>query len=152
MRRPAILNVRRAILNNIAFAEADIGKLAGIDRSFDIVDASGAYFLSPNNVGNGHPNDKLGWALAAGAKFNLQRGDMLGFNVCYSVGAAGKCTNEGAFQLYDALSTVGVGWLADGIFGNGTEVELTRVWSALAATSISGTRSGEPRGSAATSM
>jgi tetratricopeptide (TPR) repeat protein/SAM-dependent methyltransferase len=28
-------------LNNIAFAEADIGKLAGIDRSFDIVDASG---------------------------------------------------------------------------------------------------------------
>ena len=34
-------------------------------------------------VNNGHPEDKYGWALAAGAKFNLQGGDMIGFNVCY---------------------------------------------------------------------
>ena len=28
---------------------------------------------------------------------------------------------------------MGVGWIADGVFGTGTEIELTRVWSALAA-------------------
>ena len=81
---------------------------------------------------NGHPNDKLGWAMAAGAKFNLPGGDVLGFNVCYTEGAPGFCTNQGSFQNYNSSSTVGVGWIADGVFGTGTEVELTRVWSALA--------------------
>jgi Porin subfamily len=109
---------------------------AGISGA--IHEATGQYWNAPlnpfaNNVGNGHPNDKLGWALAAGAKFNLQGGDMVGFNACYSEGAAGFCTNEVAFQLYNASSTVGVGWLSDGIFDVGTEVQLTRVWSALAA-------------------
>jgi hypothetical protein len=85
---------------------------AGISGA--IHEATGQYWNAPlnpfaNNVGNGHPNDKLGWALAAGAKFNLQGGDMIGFNACYSEGAAGFCTNEIAFQLYNASSTVGVG-------------------------------------------
>ena len=71
--------------------------------------------------------------MAAGAKFNLPGGDMIGFNGCYSEGAAGFCTNQGSFQYYNSSSTVGVGWIADGVFGTGTEVELTRVWSALAA-------------------
>ena len=89
-------------------------------------DSSGA-----NNVGNGHPADKIGWAFAAGAKFNLPGGDMIGFNACYSEGAAGFCTNQGSAQVYNASSSVGVGWVSDGVFGTGTEVELTRVWSAL---------------------
>ena len=86
-----------------------------------------------NFVNNGHPNDKLGWALAAGAKFNLQGGDMLGFNACYSEGAAGFCTNQGSAQLYNSSTSVGVGWIADGVFGSGVDVQLTRVWSALGA-------------------
>ena len=66
-------------------------------------DASGAYYntapvngcgVTGNCVNNGHPEDRYGWALAGGAKFNLQGGDMIGFNVCYSEGAAGLCTNE----------------------------------------------------------
>ena len=40
-------------------------------------------------VNNGHPEDKYGWALAGGAKFNLPGGDMIGFNVCYAEGASG---------------------------------------------------------------
>ena len=69
---------------------------AGISASLH--DASGAYYntavanacaTTGNCVNNGHPEDKYGWALAGGAKFNLAGGDMIGFNVCYSEGAAG---------------------------------------------------------------
>ena len=87
----------------------------------------------PNCVNNGHPEDKYGWALAGGAKFNLAGGDMVGFNVCYSKGAAGRCTNENGWLLYNNCNSVGVGWLSDGVFGTGTQMELTRAWSALAA-------------------
>ena len=75
---------------------------AGISASLH--DASGAYYntavanacaTTGNCVNNGHPEDKYGWALAGGAKFNLAGGDMIGFNVCYSEGAAGMCTNQG---------------------------------------------------------
>jgi hypothetical protein len=58
---------------------------------------------------------------------------MIGFNVCYSEGDAGRCTNENAWQVYNSSTSVGVGWLTDGVFGTGTQIELTRVWSALAA-------------------
>jgi len=111
---------------------------AGISAA--IHDASGGYYstaasVAPagNNVNNGHPADKIGWAAAAGANFNLPGGDNVGFNVCYAVGAPGFCTNQGAFQNYNASTSVGLGWISDGVFAQGTEVELTRVWSALAA-------------------
>jgi hypothetical protein len=71
--------------------------------------------------------------LAGGAKFNLPGGDMVGFNVCYSEGAAGMCTNQGAFQLYQNSNIVGYRLIADGVFNTGTQIELTKVWSALAA-------------------
>ena len=98
-----------------------------------IHDASGAYYGTPNLVNNGHPSDKYGWAAAAGAKFNLQGGDMIGFNFCYAQGAAGACTNQASYGLYNNSDTIGVGYIVDGVFGTGTDIELTRVWSALAA-------------------
>jgi Porin subfamily len=107
---------------------------AGVSAA--IHDASGAYYSAgttgANSVNNGHPADKIGWSAAAGAQFNLPGGDALGFNACYSEGAAGFCTNQGAFQVYNASTSVGLGWIADGVFGAGTSVELTKVWSALA--------------------
>jgi hypothetical protein len=106
-----------------------------------IHDASGAYYNAPfigqapslNSVNNGHPSDKYGWAAAAGAKFNLQGGDMVGFNFCYAQGAAGACTNQQSFGAYNNSDTIGVGYIVDGVFSTGTDIELTRVWSALAA-------------------
>ena len=95
-------------------------------------DASGAYYATPNLVNNGHPEDKYGWAMAGGAKFNLAGGDMIGFNVCYAEGASGFCTNNNFFQLYNSSTSVALGWTADGIFTTGSQIELTRVWSALA--------------------
>ena len=111
---------------------------AGISAALH--DVSGAYYganaaanVPPfGGVGNGHPEDKYGWALAGGAKFNLAGGDMIGFNVCYAEGAPGFCTNNAVFTLYNSNNSVGVGWIADGVFANGTHIELTKVWSALA--------------------
>ena len=97
-------------------------------------DASGAYYGAANNVANGHPADKLGWAVAVGGKLNLPGGDMVGANACYTEGSAGFCAGIGAgMQIYNASTSVGVGWLTDAVFDTGTEVELTRVWSAIAA-------------------
>ena len=58
---------------------------------------------------------------------------MIGFNVCYAEGAAGRCTNENVWQIYNNSDNVGLSWNSDGVFGTGTQIELTRVWSALAA-------------------
>ena len=98
-------------------------------------DVSGAYYtplgVTAAAVNNGHPADKLGWAAAAGVKFNLPGGDAVGANVCGGIGASGFCTNRQAFQLYNASTSVGIGWNSDGIYGTGTDIELTRIWSAL---------------------
>jgi porin-like protein len=98
-------------------------------------DASGGYYSTAttgaNSVNNGHPADKIGWAVAAGAQFNLPGGDAFGINACYTEGAPGFCTNEGAYSNYNASTSVGLGWINDGVFGAGTEVELTKAWSAL---------------------
>ena len=105
---------------------------AGISSALH--DASGAYFSAANDVANGHPADQLGWAVAVGGKLNLSGGDMVGANACYSEGAVGFCTSIGnGLQIYNASSSVGVGWLTDGIFDTGTEIQLTRVWSVVAA-------------------
>jgi hypothetical protein len=112
---------------------------AGISAALH--DVSGAYYgvntagnvVPFGGVANGHPEDKYGWALAGGAKFNLPGGDMIGFNVCYAEGAPGFCTNNAVFTLYNSNTSVGAGWIADGVFANGTQIELTRVWSALGA-------------------
>jgi hypothetical protein len=102
---------------------------AGVSAA--IHDASGAYYGTPNSVNNGHPADKLGWAAAAGFQLNLPGGDAFGLNACYTEGAPGFCTNQGAYQNYNASTSVGVGWINDGVFDTGTEVELTKAWSAL---------------------
>jgi hypothetical protein len=102
-----------------------------------IHEAGGAYFLTPNNVNNGHPNDRLGWAVSAGGRFNITWGGgvsgLFGINGCFSEGAAGYCANIGAgIQDYDASTSVGTGWLSDGVFVTGSRIELTQVWSAVA--------------------
>jgi hypothetical protein len=119
---------------------------AGVSAA--IHDVSAAYYSTAttgagvNNVNNGHPADKLGWAVAAGASFNLPGGDNFGVNACYAEGAVGFCTNQSAFQAYNASTSIGLGWTSDGVFainplvpgsslGGASEVELTKVWSAL---------------------
>ena len=143
------------VLNDNAFAEnptfgfrvPDIIANLRVDQKWGFAgisgalhDASGAYFNpqvlgSTNSDVNGHPADKLGWAVAGGIKFNIgQDGlDATGFNVCYTQGAPGFCANSTtSWQFYQSNTSVGFGWISDGVFGTGTDIELTRVWSALA--------------------
>jgi Porin subfamily len=97
-------------------------------------DASGAYYSTPNSTVNGHPADKYGWAVAAGAKFNLAGGDAIGFNLAYGDGATGFVASATAnTQMYDSNTSVGVGWLSDGVFTTATGIELTRSWGFTAA-------------------
>jgi hypothetical protein len=130
----------QAAANMFGFRVPDVVANLRVDQAWGFAgisvalhDTSGAYYNTPNNVNNGHPEDKYGWAVAGGAKFNLQGGDMIGFNVCYGEGNAGRCTNEATWQIYNNSNNVGLAWLTDGVFGTGTQMELTRVWSALAA-------------------
>jgi Porin subfamily len=93
-------------------------------------DVSGAYYGSPNTVSSGHPADQFGWAVAAGARINITRGDSIGFMFAYGEGATGYVVSSTASsQMYNSSTSVGVGWLSDGIFTTGTSVELTRAWS-----------------------
>ena len=69
-----------------------------------------------------------------GRKFNLPGGDIVGVNFAYGVGATGFVANGSAnAQMYNSSTSVGVGWLSDGVFTTGTAVELTRAWSITAA-------------------
>jgi len=96
-------------------------------------DASGAYYGTADNVNNGHPADKFGFAATAGFTLNNifgKRGDTFGMQACYSEGAAGYCTRaQGPWQIYNASNNAGFGWLADSVFGTATGIELTKVWS-----------------------
>ncbi len=106
--------------------------LAGV--SLALHDASGAYYGTANNVGNGHPEDSVRLGGRDGRKFNLPGGDIVGVNFAYGVGAPGFVANGSAnAQMYNSSTSVGVGWLSDGVFTTGTAVELTRAWSITAA-------------------
>jgi hypothetical protein len=145
-----------AVNNNAAlfgFRMPDIVANGRVDQAWGfagvsaaIHDASGAYYSTAtqvaapgNNVNNGHPADKIGWAVAAGVNFNLPGGDNFGANACFAEGAVGFCTNQNAYSFYNASTSVGLGWTPDAVFANGlglpaaTEVELTKAWSALTA-------------------
>jgi hypothetical protein len=92
-------------------------------------ESSGAYYETPNSVLNGHPPDKYGWAAATGGQIILANKDQIGVNFCYSEGAAGFCTNAGVFAKYDSSTSIGLGFITDGVFDTGTQVEHTKVWS-----------------------
>jgi hypothetical protein len=95
-------------------------------------DVAGAYYLTPNNVNNGHPTDTKGWAVSTGFVLNLAGGDKFGINGQYSVGAAGYGSAGGQWFILNPGTSVGVGWQADGIFDTGGEIELTTVWNVIA--------------------
>ena len=83
-------------------------------------------------VNNGHPEDKYGWALAGGAKFNLPGGDMIGFNVCYAEGAPGFCTNNAVFTALQLQHQRGRGLDRRRRLRQRHPNRADQVWSALA--------------------
>jgi Porin subfamily len=103
-----------------------------VGASVAMQDVSGGYWQTPNNVNNGHPADRIGWAAAIGGLFNLPGGDQFGVHVAYAEGAVGFTTNLANFQLYRNSNLATHGWIQDAVFGDGTNIELTRSFAALA--------------------
>lgn len=94
--------------------------------------SGGAGIFSGGEV-NGHPADKYGYAATGGftlANFLGFQGDTFSIQGTFSKGAAAYATHgTGPWEMYGNGNSVGLGWLADGIFANQTQVELTTVWS-----------------------
>src|SRR5438445_432563 len=127
-------------VNNRGFIAPDVVTALRVEQAWGYAqraaalhDASGGYYGAANSVLNGHPPDKWGGAVTAGFTLNDilgMKGDTFAMQGCYSVGAAGYCTRAtGPFQVYSNNNNAGWGWVSEGIYDTGTNVELTTVWS-----------------------
>jgi hypothetical protein len=112
-----------------------------------IHDVGATYYTSPfgpannaDNEWNGHPDDKVGFAVGGGFKWNfpwLGKGDHFAMQATYSKGAtgyAGSGLPVGAFMIYSGQD-VGVGPVLDGVYSSfptQTSIELTEAWSVSA--------------------
>jgi hypothetical protein len=114
-------------------------------------DASGGYYSSTAIGGCGgtataagqvlescgHPTDKYGWAVTAAALVNSpfgMQGDTIAGQGVYSKGAAGYATvTWGPWANFSAGQKVSLGWMEEATFTNGSNVDLTTVWSFNAA-------------------
>src|SRR6266478_5813745 len=107
-----------------------------VGASAALHDASGGYY-SPLTEGSGHPGDKFGWAVTAAALVNNPfglPGDTIAGQAVYSKGAAGYATAAwGPTAVFGSGLNLGLGFLEEGIFTTGSNVELTTVWSFNAA-------------------
>jgi hypothetical protein len=103
-------------------------------------DASGSYYGS--TVSTGHPSNAFGWAVGGALLINLPtfgatsnvnsqpNVDQFKVQAVYGKGAAGYTTNGvGPYFLANGNTQAAVGWLADGIYSSGANVELTSTWS-----------------------
>jgi hypothetical protein len=91
----------------------------------------------PSTTQCGHPDDKVGWGAAIGAEFKMDfitPGDRLGMSVHYGEGHSSfvnsRITNPG---LFDTGNTgIGFGWVSDGVFVNGSGIQLMTSWTVQA--------------------
>jgi hypothetical protein len=114
-------------------------------------DVSATYYTSVPGVCTGtvttcgHPDDEVGFAVQTGAEFKLgfiAPGDRGGFGVRYAQGASGfgggsNMNSLGLFGNSDpitgTLGSVAYGPQTDGVFINGSDIELTTTWTVQAA-------------------
>jgi hypothetical protein len=78
----------------------------------------------------GHPNEKLGWTIMQGGEVKLafiSPGDRAGYFLHYGQGATAYSGGNAlaSADLFGAGNRVALGWLADGVFVNGSSIELT---------------------------
>jgi len=106
-------------------------------------DASAGYYATgtvgtppvpaPVLESNGHPGDAWGWAVSPGFLWNNPfglQGDTIAAQAVWSKGAAGYATPTwGPWAVFGAGKNLGLGWMEEGVFTTGSNVELTTVWS-----------------------
>jgi hypothetical protein len=101
-------------------------------------DASASYYSCTAILTTcGHPDDQLGWAAGIGGTINLPMiaaGDRVGAQFVYTNGAAGYAgLKHGSAGMFGSGNEVAVGWITDGVYINGSNIELTTAWSVVAA-------------------
>jgi len=97
--------------------------------------------IAPGSTIFGHPGEAWGWAVGTGIKFTdfLLTRDTFTAQVNYAKGAIGYVlpmsgsTSYANDFVYGRGNSVGIGYAVDGVFQNGTGVELTQGWSVAAA-------------------
>jgi hypothetical protein len=81
----------------------------------------------------GHPSDKVGFFVQGGGEIKvpvLGPGDRVGFSLKYAQGTPGYGAG-GALaspDLFSAGNNLALGWVTDGVFVNGSGIELTTTW------------------------
>ncbi len=111
-----------------------------------IHEVGGAYY-GVDSTPNGHPGDKIGWAIGVGGLINtsfIAAGDKIGAMFNYAQGANGYTQNANSFLMFKGGTSVGFGNASDGVFDcplgivtngagtgcpSGTSIELTTSWS-----------------------
>jgi hypothetical protein len=95
--------------------------------------ASGGYYGTTTTTG--HPDSKLGWATAIGGKFNLpwlgSPKDYFGIEFGYGEGATKYSAGNGLGNagLFGSGNQVAFGYVMDGIYVPGGDVQLTTSWN-----------------------
>jgi Porin subfamily len=85
----------------------------------------------------GHPSDKVGFFVMGGGELKLPQfgpGDRVGAGVRYSQGASsyGAGLNLASPDLFSGGNNLALGWMTDGVFVNGSGIELTTAWGVSA--------------------
>jgi Porin subfamily len=114
-------------------------------------DVSATYYTSANAAGTcspgvpagvplttcGHPADRVGWVIMEGGELKLPAlgpGDRIGYFAHYGQGtsafSAGSVLTSAA--LFGSGNQAAVGWLTDGVYVNGSRIELTTSWTVAA--------------------
>jgi hypothetical protein len=80
----------------------------------------------------GHPADRPGWTLASGGEVKVPLADLtdrIGFFALYAQGKIGgqALTSQ---ALFGSSNRLAVGWMSDGVYINGSRIELTTAWAA----------------------
>jgi hypothetical protein len=91
----------------------------------------------PNTTICGHPADRVGFSTAVGGELKLPMlgpGDRFGAVFRYGQGTPGITggTNLSSPQLFSSGNNLALGWLTDGVYVNGSAIELTTSWSVQA--------------------
>jgi hypothetical protein len=88
----------------------------------------------PSTTQCGHPNDKVGFFVMAGGEMKvplLGAGDRIGADVRYGQGASAYTggSNLSSPSLFASGNNLALGWLTDGVYVNGSAIELTTAWA-----------------------
>jgi hypothetical protein len=89
---------------------------------------------TPSSTQCGHPSDMIGYFLEGGGELKLPAlgpGDKVGLGLRYSVGASqfGGGSTLASPALYGSGNNAAIGWMSDGVFVNGSGIELTTAMS-----------------------